>query len=97
MTMYTALEKAVMNNDVLTVPDFVKIPFIIGDGTGLDIWRAAMCGFDESIRRAYGGRRKIEWIEVLAGGRKIPAELCFLLHFALIVIDSCTRRKFYVH
>lgn len=67
--MSNSYKKAVMNNGVLTVPDFVKIPFIIGDGTGPDIWRAAMCVFDESIRKAYGGRRKIEWIEMLAGGK----------------------------
>jgi isocitrate dehydrogenase len=51
----------------LAVPDRPIIPFIEGDGTGPDIWRASVRVFDAVVERAYGGRRKIEWREVLAG------------------------------
>src|SRR5262245_39022386 len=47
--------------------DTLKIPFIEGDGTGPDIWRASARVFEAAVDRAYGGRRRIEWIEVLAG------------------------------
>ena len=60
-------EKITMNAGTLTVPDHPIIPFIEGDGTGPDIWRASQLVFDESVRKAYGGRRSIQWREVLAG------------------------------
>jgi isocitrate dehydrogenase len=47
--------------------DTLKIPFIEGDGTGPDIWRASVRVFDAAVDRAYGGKRRIEWMEVLAG------------------------------
>ena len=53
----------------LSVPDNPLIPFIEGDGTGPDIWRAARRVFDEAVRRAYHGARAIEWVPVLAGER----------------------------
>jgi len=53
----------------LSVPHSPLIPFIEGDGTGPDIWRAARRVFDEAVRRAYGGSRAIEWVQVLAGER----------------------------
>lgn len=43
------------------------MPFIEGDGTGPDIWRASVRVFDAAVERAYGGKRRIEWLEVLAG------------------------------
>src|SRR5215210_7225293 len=51
----------------LTVPDRPVIPFIEGDGTGPDIWRASVRVFDAAVQKAYGGRRKIAWMEVYAG------------------------------
>ncbi len=51
----------------LNVPNDPIIPFIIGDGIGPDIWAAARNVFDSSVARAYGGERRIEWREVLAG------------------------------
>jgi len=54
-------------NGVLTVPDRPIIPFIEGDGTGPDIWRAARRVFDAAVAKAYGGRRSIAWYEVYAG------------------------------
>ncbi len=51
----------------LLVPDFPIIPFIEGDGTGPDIWRATRLIMDEAVARSYGGAREIHWKEVLAG------------------------------
>ena len=51
----------------LIVPDDPIIPFIEGDGTGPDIWRASVRVFDAAVKKAYGGKRKIEWVEVFAG------------------------------
>jgi isocitrate dehydrogenase len=51
----------------LQVPAHPIIPFIEGDGTGPDIWRASQYVFDQAVKRAYGGGRRIVWFEVLAG------------------------------
>jgi isocitrate dehydrogenase len=51
----------------LVVPDHPIIPFIEGDGTGPDIWRASVRVLDAAVQNAYGGRRKISWMEVYAG------------------------------
>ena len=51
----------------LSVPDNPLIPYIEGDGTGPDIWRAARRVFDEAVARAYAGKRSVEWVPVLAG------------------------------
>jgi isocitrate dehydrogenase len=54
-------------NGELRVPDQPIIPFIEGDGTGPDIWRASVRVLDAAVEKAYGGRRKIAWYEVYAG------------------------------
>ncbi len=51
----------------LNVPDQPIVPFIEGDGTGPDIWRASVRVLDAAVAKAYGGKRKIHWMEVLAG------------------------------
>ncbi len=51
----------------LNVPDQPILPFIEGDGTGRDIWRASVNVFDAAVEKAYGGKRKIVWFEVFAG------------------------------
>src|SRR5712692_6660763 len=51
----------------LDVPDRPIMPFIEGDGTGPDIWRASRAVFDAAVEKAYGGKRKIAWMEVFAG------------------------------
>src|SRR6202167_3789112 len=51
----------------LTVPDHPILPFIEGDGTGPDIWRASQRVFDAAVAKAYGGQRKISWFEVYSG------------------------------
>jgi isocitrate dehydrogenase len=54
-------------NKKLQVPDNPIIPFIEGDGTGRDIWRASVRVFDAAVEKAYGGKKKIHWMEVYAG------------------------------
>jgi isocitrate dehydrogenase len=54
-------------NGQIVVPDNPIIPFIEGDGTGPDIWKASVRVFDAAVNKAYKGKRKIEWFEVLAG------------------------------
>jgi len=51
----------------LRVPDQPIIPYIEGDGVGPDIWRASVRVFDSAVAKSYGGRRKVHWLEVLAG------------------------------
>ncbi|MFH0994449.1 MAG: isocitrate dehydrogenase (NADP(+)) [Pseudomonadota bacterium] len=55
------------SNGSLTVPDFPIIPFIEGDGTGPDIWRATRNVVDAAVQKAYSGMKKIQWLELLAG------------------------------
>ena len=54
-------------NGKMVVPDHPVIPFIEGDGTGPEIWKASVRIFDAAIEKAFSGRRKIDWLEVLAG------------------------------
>jgi isocitrate dehydrogenase len=58
-----------MQNGKLAVPDNPIIPFIEGDGTGPDIWRATVRVLDAAVASAYSGQRKIHWLEVYAGGK----------------------------
>ncbi|MGB9772455.1 MAG: isocitrate dehydrogenase (NADP(+)) [Bacteroidota bacterium] len=60
-------EKITIVGDKLNVPDHPIIPFIEGDGTGPDIWRAAKLVFDAAVKKAYGGKREVVWFEVYAG------------------------------
>ena len=60
-------EKITLSNGRLIVPDNPVIPFIEGDGTGPDIWNASVRVFDAAVEKAYAGKRKISWKEVLAG------------------------------
>jgi isocitrate dehydrogenase len=60
-------EKITMSGGKLTVPNTPIVPFIEGDGTGPDIWRASVRVFDAAVVKAYGGKKKIAWMEVLAG------------------------------
>ena len=55
------------SDGVFRVPDHPVIPFIEGDGTGRDIWKASRRVFDAAVEKAFGGKRKIEWLEVFAG------------------------------
>ena len=59
--------KITISNGVLSVPNNPIIPFIEGDGTGADIWRASVRVFDAAVAKCYGGARKIHWMEIYAG------------------------------
>ncbi len=69
-------------SNTLSVPDHPIIPFIEGDGTGRDIWRASVRVLDAAVARAYGGKRQIAWVEVFAGEKA----------FKLFGTGSRTRR-----
>lgn len=60
-------QKISIRNGKLNVPDNPTIPYIEGDGTGIDIWPVSQHVFDKAVEKAYGGKRKINWKEVLAG------------------------------
>jgi isocitrate dehydrogenase len=60
-------QKISISNGKLNVPDNPTIPFIEGDGTGVDVWPASKLVFDKAVEKAYNGKRKINWKEVLAG------------------------------
>lgn len=61
------MAKISIQDGVLQVPDNPTIPFVRGDGTGPDIWAASVRVMDAAVEKAYGGQKKIEWLEVLAG------------------------------
>ena len=67
MTTISTGSAITMHGGKLNVPDDPIIPFIEGDGTGPDIWRAAQRVFDTAVARTYGGKKQIAWVEVLAG------------------------------
>src|ERR1700726_1332697 len=59
--------KITISNGKLLVPHHPIVPFIEGDGTGADIWRASVRVMDAAVAKAYGGKRRIHWMEVYAG------------------------------
>ena len=60
-------ERITYDNAVLNVPNNPIIPYVEGDGTGPDIWRASVRVFDAAVEKAYGGERRVAWMEVFAG------------------------------
>ena len=60
-------ERITFADGKLSIPDRPIVPFVEGDGTGPDIWRASVRVFDAAVEKAYSGERKIEWMEVFAG------------------------------
>lgn len=88
-------QKITCQNGVLNVPDNPVIPFIEGDGIGPDIWKASEKVFDAAVEKAYGGKRKIEWKEVLAGekafnqtGSWLPEETLKTIQEYLVAIKG---------
>lgn len=87
--------KVTISNGKLSVPNDPIIPFIEGDGTGPDIWAAAVRVLDAAVEKAYGGERKIIWKEVLAGekafnqtGEWLPEETLEAVEEYLIAIKG---------
>ncbi len=62
-------EKITLEDGVLKVPDQPILPFVEGDGTGPDIWKASVRVLDAAVEKAYGGQKKIAWMEVYAGDK----------------------------
>jgi len=88
-------EKIILKNGRLQVPDNPVIPFIEGDGAGPDIWRASVRIFDAAVQKAFSGKRKIAWKEVLAGeksfnatGNWLPAETLEIFRNYLVGIKG---------
>ena len=82
-------------NGRLIVPDYPVVPFIEGDGTGPDIWNSAVRVLDAAVAKAYGGSRRIEWMEVLAGekafrqtGQWLPLETLEIFREYLVGIKG---------
>ena len=73
MPTATAGDRITIHNGTLTVPDHPVLPFIEGDGIGPDIWKASQTVFDAAVEKAYGGKKKIAWMEVLAGEKAFNA------------------------
>src|ERR671911_680419 len=88
-------EAITMRDGRLQVPAQPIIPFIEGDGTGPDIWSAAQHVFDNAVSRAYGSRRRIAWLEVLAGEKAknqtsswLPDETLAAINHYLVAIKG---------
>ncbi len=88
-------QKITIENGKLTVPNNPVIPFIEGDGTGPDIWAASVRVFDAAVEKAYSGKRKIAWKEVLAGekafqntGKWLPEETLDTIKEYLVAIKG---------
>jgi len=88
-------EKITVRNGKIIVPDHPVIPFIIGDGTGPDIWHASVRVFDAAVEKAYKGKRKIIWKEVLAGekaflqtGKWLPEETLDAIREYIVAIKG---------
>lgn len=84
-----AAQRISFNNGTLNVPDQVVIPFIEGDGTGVDIWASSVRVFDAAVEKAYGGSKKIEWQEVLAGEKAFKQTNNWLPQETLDIISEC--------
>ncbi len=88
-------ERIEVKNEKLSVPDHPIIPFIEGDGVGPDIWRATKAVLDAAVEKAYSGKRRIEWMEILAGekafkqcGAWLPPETMEAIRTHLVAIKG---------
>ena len=80
--------KITVSNGKLNVPNHPVIPFIEGDGTGVDIWASSVRVIDAAVEKAYSGEKKIEWKEVLAGEKAFNKTGNWLPNETLSVIDE---------
>ncbi|WMT39541.1 NADP-dependent isocitrate dehydrogenase [Paenibacillus sp. D2_2] len=88
-------EKIVIDNGKLQVPNYPVIPFIEGDGTGRDIWKASKRVLDAAVEKAYNGEKKIAWYEVFAGekafntyGEWLPADTLNAIREYIVAIKG---------
>ena len=82
-------DKILFENGRLQVPDSPIIPYIQGDGIGVDIWKNAQLVFDKAVAKAYGGQRKVVWKEVLAGKKAADLTGDWLPDETLATIKDC--------
>jgi isocitrate dehydrogenase len=87
LTPPTSGESITMRDGRLDVPTEPIVPFIEGDGTGPDIWRASQHVFDSAVKKAYGAKRRIAWFEVLAGEKSKAKLDTYLPDDTLLAID----------
>ncbi|WP_172252349.1 NADP-dependent isocitrate dehydrogenase [Saccharibacillus deserti] len=94
-TAPTEGEQIQIENGTLVVPNNPVIPFIEGDGTGRDIWKASKRVFDAAVEKAYGGSKKIAWYEVFAGekafntyGEWLPADTLTAIRQYIVAIKG---------
>ncbi len=92
LTLPTNGRLITVQDGALQVPDDPIIPFIEGDGTGPEIWRAAQNVFNAAVRKAYGGKKRIVWFEVYAGEKanRVYGENTWLPDDTLKAIRTCT-------
>ncbi|MBX3050975.1 MAG: NADP-dependent isocitrate dehydrogenase [Caldilineaceae bacterium] len=90
ITVPSGGEKITIKNGELQVPDNPIVAFIEGDGTGVDIWAASQPVLDAAVAKAYGGKRKIAWMEVYAGDKanEVYGEVVWLPQETLDAIDE---------
>ncbi len=90
ITVPAAGEKIQLKDGVLSVPDNPIVAYIEGDGTGVDIWAASQPVLDAAVEKAYGGTRKIAWMEVYAGEKanEVYGEPIWLPQETLDAIDE---------
>ncbi|WP_308638696.1 NADP-dependent isocitrate dehydrogenase [Paenibacillus silvisoli] len=88
-------DKITIDNGVLQVPNNPIVPFIEGDGTGRDIWKASKRVLDAAVEKAYGGEKKIAWYEVFAGekafntyGEWLPADTLTAIREYIVAIKG---------
>ena len=82
-------DKILFEKGRLQVPDAPIIPYIQGDGIGVDIWENAQLVFDKAVEKAYGGQRKVVWKEVLAGKKAADLTGDWLPNETLATIKDC--------
>ena len=90
ITVPSGGEKITIKDGVLQVPNNPIVAFIEGDGTGVDIWAASQPVLDAAVEKAYGGKRKIAWMEVYAGDKanEVYGEVVWLPQETLDAIDE---------
>ncbi len=81
-------EKILVENGILKIPENPIIPFIEGDGTGPDIWKATKMVMDNAVEKAYNGKRKISWMEIYAGEKAEKLYGVYLPEETLIAIQE---------
>ena len=89
--------KITVKDAKLTVPDNPILPFIEGDGTGRDIWKASVRIFDAAVDKAFGGKKRIQWFEVPAGEKAKEKHGEWLPNDTLEAVRHAKAQRLYLH